>query len=387
MAKKVNYSKNGQDYFRVTASVGRDINGKLIRKEFYGKNKKDAEEKRDEYINNIKNGLNLNFDKVYFGDLMHTWLFEVTKVKVKPSSFERYESIFRNYVQGSILYNIKINNIKQLEIQRYYNDLYKNGKSSNTIKFLNKLLKSFFSYAVEEGYIMKNPCNSKLIIPGFENNIKREVEIFNEDEINVLKKALQGHRLKCLILLALGTGLRQGELLALTWDDIDFNNREIKVEKTIKRVKIFNTDGNSEGHKILIQSPKSQTSNRIVPIPSDLIKIIKSHKLRQDEGKLKAGDSYKNNNLIFATATGNPISAKNLFMSYKNLLIKAKIEHKKFHALRHTYATKLFEVNVPLKTVQTLLGHSDISITADIYTHVMPKEKITAVEKLNSLFK
>ncbi|WP_315675194.1 tyrosine-type recombinase/integrase [Clostridium sp. 19966] len=85
-------------------------------------------------------------------------------------------------------------------------------------------------------------------------------------------------------------------------------------------------------------------------------------------------------NLVFATAIGNPICSKNLFSSYKNLLIKANIPHKKFHALRHTFATQLFENKVPLKTVQTLLGHSDISITADIYTHVMPKQRIEAVE-------
>ncbi|WP_041710846.1 hypothetical protein [Clostridium pasteurianum] len=118
---------------------------------------------------------------------------------------------------------------------------------------------------------------------------------------------------------------------------------KLKLKKTIKRIKIFNDDGNSDGHKILIQTPKSKTSNRIVPIPSNLIKIIKSHKLKQDEEKLKAGDSYKNNNLIFATATGNPISSKNLFMRYKNLLIKAEIEHKKF----------LFKFNNPIYQLYT----------------------------------
>ncbi len=91
-------------------------------------------------------------------------------------------------------------------------------------------------------------------------------------------------------------------------------------------------------------------------------------------------------NYVFPTITGNPINTKNLFKSYSALLRKAKINHKKFHTLRHTYATKLFEAEIPLKTVQTLLGHSDISITADIYTHVMPKQKTIAVEKLNSLF-
>ncbi|OAA91290.1 tyrosine-type recombinase/integrase [Clostridium ljungdahlii] len=100
---------------------------------------------------------------------------------------------------------------------------------------------------------------------------------------------------------------------------------------------------------------------------------------------MKAGNSYEDNNLVFATALGKPTDAKNLFGSYKNLLAKAKIEHKKFHCLRYTCATKLFGAGTPLKTVQALLGHSNIETTADIYTHVMPKQKINAAEKLNDI--
>ncbi|WP_279233035.1 tyrosine-type recombinase/integrase [Fonticella tunisiensis] len=92
------------------------------------------------------------------------------------------------------------------------------------------------------------------------------------------------------------------------------------------------------------------------------------------------------NDYVFTTNLGKNIDARNLLRSYERVLKKANIPYRKFHNLRHTYATKLFEAGVPLKTVSELLGHSNISITANIYTHVMPKEKITAAEKLNSLF-
>ncbi|WP_278246129.1 site-specific integrase [Clostridium tyrobutyricum] len=199
-----------------------------------------------------------------------------------------------------------------------------------------------------------------------------------------LEKVLRTSRLKCLILTALTTGLRQGELLALTWDDIDLDKGEISVNKSIKRVNIIKSNDSKE-NKILIQPPKTINSNRVVPIPSELIPILKQHHLKQKLEKIKAGEEYKDNNFVFPTALGKPIDAKNLFRSYKNLLIKAGIEHKKFHCLRHTYATKLFEAGTPPKTVQALLGHSNIKTTADIYTHVMPKQKINAVEKLNNI--
>jgi integrase len=386
MAVKTNYAKGGNEYYRVTATVGRDSNGKPIRKEFYGKGKKDAEAKRDEYLNGIKNGLNINYKNATFGELMHSWLFEIERIKVKASSFEKYEGIFRNYIVKSDIYGMKLSDIKTLQIQRYYNTLYENGKSSNIVENLHKLIRAFFTYAVNEGYILKNPCTGgKVIIPKDDSPEETEVEVFTDEEIMTLRKALEGHGLEYLILMALGTGLRQGELLALKWDDIDFENKEVTVNKAIKTVKVISADGTGK-RKVLENSTKSKTSNRQVPIPSNLIDLLKKHKELQDQHIEEIGDLYNDKQYVFANASGNPLLARNIFRSYKNILINAGIPHKKFHALRHTYATKLFEKKESLKTVQTLLGHSDISITANIYTHVMPKEKISAAEKLNYLF-
>jgi integrase len=386
VARKTNVTKNGTEYYRVTATVGRDSNGKPIRKEFYGSGKKEAEAKRDEYLNGIKNGLNINYKNATFGELMHSWLFEITRIKVKASSFERYEGIYRNYIVNSDIYGMKLSDLKTLQIQRYYNELYENGKSSSIIENLNKLIRTFFTYAVNEGYVLRNPCTGgKVIIPKEDTPEDAEIEIYTDEEIDLLKKALEGHGLKYLILTALGTGLRQGELLALKWDDIDFDKNQVKVTKTLKKVKVISADGSGK-RELLENSPKSKTSNRIVPLPSKLAELLKEHKELQEMHKNAIGDSYKDKEYVFTTEFGSPLLVKNLFNSYKKLLIKAGIPHKKFHSLRHTYATKLFERKENLKTVQTLLGHSDISITANIYTHVMPKEKITAAEKLNDLF-
>jgi len=176
--------------------------------------------------------------------------------------------------------------------------------------------------------------------------------------------------------------------LGLKWPDIDFENKELYVKRSIKQVAIISADGQRE-YKTIEQIPKTKNSMRTVPIPTTLIPVLKEHRNRQKEEKLKAGEAYLNDlesGYVFTTESGNTIDARNLQRTYKRLLEKADIPYKKFHAIRHTFATKLFERGIPLKTISELLGHSDISVTADIYTHVMPKEKTNAVEKLNDLF-
>ncbi|APM37312.1 tyrosine-type recombinase/integrase [Clostridium kluyveri] len=384
MARKTNTKINGSEYYRVTAVVGRDGNGKVIRKQFYGKTKKEAEDKKDEYLNGIKNGLAVNFQDVGFGNLMHLWLFEVMKDQLKPSTFERYEGIYRNYIKNNNIYGVKICNLQSIQLQRYYNKLYKSGKSSNVIKNLNKLLREFLNYAVDEGYIAKNPCY-RLSIPGKKDVQKREIQVFTDDEIIKFKDSLNNNRLKALFLLDLGTGLRQGELLALKWYNIDMDKMELHVKTSLKKVSMIESD-NVRTYKTIEQTPKSQSSIRTVPIPSKLIPALKRHKIQQKEEKLLAGDSYIDNNYVFATSTGGTIDSRNLIRAYSRALKKANIPYRNFHCLRHTYATKLFERNNRLETVQRLLGHSRSSITADIYTHVMPKQKMDTVETLNDLF-
>lgn len=387
MAVKTNYSKNGINYFRVSAVLGTDSKGKRIVKEFYGKSKAEAEAKKREYLEGIKNGLNIDTKRVTFGELMHTWLFETIRVSdnIKPTTFQKYEGLYRLYVKDSPLYSIKLADLKAIQIQRYYNSLSENGKSRNLIENLNKLIKQFLNYGVDEGYLNQNPClGKKIVIPGVRKP-KGEVEHFTDEEVSILISNLKGDRYRELILLALGTGLRRGELLALTWSDIDFKNNIIKVNKSLAKAYIISADGSKE-RKQIIQVPKTKRSIREVPFPTNLVTVLKDIQKKQKRDKLKCGESYEVSNYVFTTSSGTLIDVTNLSHAWQKILKRAELPHKKFHALRHTYATKLFEKEVPLKTVSELLGHSSTEMTSNTYTHVIPKQKETAVEKLNYMF-
>ena len=200
--------------------------------------------------------------------------------------------------------------------------------------------------------------------------------------------------LEMLFITALNTGMRQGELFALTWDDINFDNNYININKTYK----YTTDVSREGRKHtrgIIQTPKTKNSIRRVSIPSALSEQLKQYKLKQAEHRLALANLYYDNNLVFCTVYGKYLDSSNVRKKFNKVIDTININEtdktkliapRKFHDLRHTYATRLFELGEKAKTVQELLGHSNVSITLDIYTHVLEDMKLNAVSKLNDLY-
>jgi len=386
MANKTNYIMNGKEYFRISASFGRDANGKLIRKYFYGKNEKDAKKKVEEYKDSLKLGLIID-KNAFLGATMNTWLFEVINIsnKVKPTTFERYEGIYRNYIKKSPIAPLLLKDIKSMQIQKYYNKLSKDGKTTSQIFNLNKLLKHFFTYAVNEGYLLKNPCVGQIVIPGEVEAKKEEVEVFTDDELKAILSHPKGSAIKDIATVCIATGMRRGECLGLKYSDLDYETMEININRTVSTVAIIEED--SRVNETIVQIPKTKGSIRSIPLPIDLKILFEKNKIKQNENKLKAGASYnkESDGFIFLTENGNLINSSNLSRSWKRYLKKVNVRYIKFHALRHTYATMQFEAGLPLKTVSILLGHSSTEITSNTYTHVLKKEKEKSIDILSVL--
>ena len=383
MATKTNTTINGKKYFRVSASFGTNADGKLIRKYFYGKSEKEARKKMEEYKLSLREGLALDSD-VRLGVSMKIWLFEYVRNSVKASAFDRYECTFRNYIENAPFTSKYIKDIKGLEIQRYYNDMFKNGKTTSTIKRVNKLLKRFFKYGIAEGLLIRNPCDN-IKIPCNKQSEQKEVEVFSKEELKIMMNLDYPYQIKDIALTSLATGMRQGEVLGLKWDVIDFENKEINIQRTVS---CYTEIINGERKTIKkIQSPKTKNSIRKIPLPTSLIPILQKIKNRQKINKIRYGADYNitNEGFIFLTYDGNILHKSNVNNAWATFLKRCNIPHKKFHTLRHTYATLQFENNIPLKTVSNLLGHSSINITADIYTHVLKKEKEKATDILTVL--
>ena len=383
---KTTYSKklkNGKEYyfFRLrhkNLSKPKDI---------YAPTVKELDKKIKAIIYNLDNDISEN--KECFSAFFKTWLFNVHCLNKKPSTIERYEGIYRNYIKDEKAFtNLKVKDLNANAIQEYYSLLIKRGKSVSIITHLHKLIAPCIRYAYNNNLILKD-FSKALVIPKESEKSKltkeKRVNPFTLGEQKQFIAAIKGNDLEVLLLTALNTGMRKGELLALTWKDIDFTNKVIKVNKSVKRVAIFDDELNKKYKKIL-QTPKTENSNRIVPIPNVLIDYLKTHEIRYKESKLKAGNLFVDNKLVFSNNFGEYLNGDYVLAKYKDILKNNGLKDKSFHDLRHTYATRLFELGEAPKTVQSLLGHSNVSITLDTYTHVLDSMKETAVSKLNDLY-
>lgn len=379
-------AKGSFEYFRVRTLIGYDSKGSPIYKNFYGSSKSDAEKKKNDYLGDLLNGLNPDLASQSISQAMYTWLWDIEKYSgIKSSSFERYESIFRNYVKDSRLGLLVVSEIKKLPVQKYYNSLVDAGKSESQVKNLHKLLNKFFRYAETEGYIIKNPLVGLKLPKSNEEDLEEDdkvVETFTNEEVNKILECIGNVKLRYIIMFALLTGCRQGEVLALK--KLDIRGDVVKINKSVRNVKIFDDEETFE-HELKVTKPKTRSSNREVPITNKLqTELKKLYKLNAEE-RLKLGPAYTKNDLLFPSSTGTHIDAKNLRRSWERALINAGVPHKKFHALRHTYATKLFENGTSILTVSRLLGHGSTR-TTEIYTHVLEDVKAKEVECLDAIF-
>lgn len=363
--------------YKVYLDIGKDSDGKRVRKQFYGKTKEEAETKRELYLKQLDHG-----NKKYFAETFKKWLYEVVKYRVKPSSFDKYEGIFRNYFEKCPFYLTPIGNIKPIDVQSYYNSIFISGKSSNAIKNANKLLKQFFNYCVDNDYITKNPVSGKKVfIPIGDNNVlRKDIEIFTDNEIRKMIFQDEESFIKYAALISYATGMRRGEILGLKESDIDYKNKVININRTVVTAYMVDSKGN-RSKKTYISIPKTFNSIRTIPLPIGLINTLESAiALRKT---MNSKEEYKD--MIFISKQGNLIEASNFIRSWENFLKRCGVEYKKFHALRHTYATKQFRAGIPILTISKLLGHSDIEITMNIYTHISIEDKNKSLDTLQEL--
>jgi integrase len=233
---------------------------------------------------------------------------------------------------------------------------------------LHKALKA----AVADGLIPRNAA-AGLKLPRI---TREEIDPLTEEEARRLLETVRGARLEALYVLALSTGMRLGELLALKWEDVDLEGGRLRVRRTLTHA----------GKAFVLGEPKTKNSRRTIRLTKGAISALKAHLSRQLEEMERMGSVYQPGGLIFATEGGTIVNPSNLRnRSFKPLLKRADLQPIRFHDLRHTCATLLLSKSVNPKVVSEMLGHASISITLDIYSHLLPDMQEKAVEALEEM--
>ncbi|HEY5477693.1 MAG TPA: site-specific integrase, partial [Tepidiformaceae bacterium] len=202
---------------------------------------------------------------------------------------------------------------------------------------------------------------------------RKEIEPLTPEEASRLIEGMRADRFEVLYLAALSTGLRQGELLGLRWSDIDLEAGRLSVRQARQRVK----------NAPQFAEPKTQRSRRTIALPRATARALQAHRVSQLQGRLVQGAKWEDNDLVFCTALGRPLDASNVTHGFQRLLARLDIRRVRFHDLRHTCATFLLSQGVDLRTIMEVLGHSQIGLTANTYSHVMDRLKGDAADKMD----
>ena len=372
-------------------SLGYDENGKQKRKAIYGKTKIEVSKKLAELTNRISSD---NYDYVKdntLSTIMKEWLMVFKKSQVTPRTFENNITKFKKHIEPKIG-GMKLDEISSLTIQKMLNEMQDEDLSLDYIKKTKHLLRQFFEYAVENKFILDNPIN-KVKVKSQEHKIynKTEYKAIPIEKRDEFIKSLNEHSfLKPLCFVMMFAGLRTGETLALQWKDVDFENKNIKVERAITIVPKFDSNGKVISRKTVIGDTKTICSKRVVPMPDILVNALKEYyKLQQEKSSQYNFDFVDKESFVFCNNDGEIRSyggTKKIFYTFLKSHNLNKY-HIHFHTLRHTFSNTLFEADQNPKVIQSLLGHKDVKTTITTYNSVDKSYFDKATKVFNEQYK
>ncbi len=341
----------------------------------YGKTKGEVKEKLNEITNEIQNNVFVVESKQTLANWLDVWQ-ETYLEDVKKSSQDRYKSIIKNHIIPA-LGEIVLSSLKTVTIQKFLNDM-KNKKilSEKSVKNIRLVLHKALDSAVENEMIRTNPC-TKAKVPSYEEP-PVEMRPLKDKEVSEFLKAIEGNPFERLYYVALFTGMRESEIIGLSWDCVDFGTSKIHLYRQLKRAR--------GGDNTYSFSSLKNKQSRTFTAPLNVMAMLQKVKRQQSEWRLKAGTAWNNeDNLVFTNELGGHVHTKTVYRQFKRIVADIGLPQVRFHDLRHTYATLALQQGVDAKTVSSNLGHSTVAFTLDKYGHVSEVMQKNGAEKMQRL--
>lgn len=363
--------KKGRCYYLVISK--KDNNGKYrtdwINTHCEGKT--DAEKEKRKILNQMENNLFLKYEKITFSDFIENWLENEMKIKIEETTYHSYRNIIINHIKPHFK-DLLLQKLQPINLQEYYNKLIKQGFSANTVHRHHANIHKALKFALKMGMVARNVSDA-VELP---KRVRFKPSTYNKEQFDKLFDAIKGTYIETPILISAYMGLRRGEVLGLQWKNVNLENSVMQIK--VSRTRISKDE--------IIKGTKNSSSERELYIPQEILKHLKELKGRQIENKELFGTGYYDNDYVCCRVDGSPLGISYVTQKLRSILKNNNLKPIRFHDVRHSYATILYENGVSLKDLSDQLGHCNINITADTYTHPTMETKKRTANKANEIF-
>jgi len=360
-------TKRGNSWSAIVDLPADPVSGKRRQKRITARTKKEIEAKVAEIIQKSQAGF-IDAGKLTVREFFARWL-ETTAPTLRPVTQRRYHDLVRLHIVGGIG-NLLLSKLTVADVQRLYGDRLQR-LSPTTVRYIHAVLHHALDDAVKWGLLARNVIDA--VEPP--KKARNEMHVWNVEQVARVLRAAADDPLEALWRLAIYTGMRRGELLALKWSDLELENAALSIQRSLSRGQ---TSRLEEGE------PKSQSGRRRITLSPSVVESLKRHRIRQLEHRLAAGDVYEDRGYVFANDTGGYLHTNSLYRRFRDLVARAGVPSIRFHDLRHTSATLLLAEGVHGKIVQERLGHANIAMTLDLYSHVTADMQRQAADLLEA---
>jgi integrase len=340
------------------------------RKSFYAKTRREVQLRLVKAQNDTQSGLTVVGEKQTVAQFLDRWLTESVKATVRPRTYSSYSDLVRLHIKP-VLGKTSIARLTPQQIQGLLNAKLQAGLSTSTVKYIHAVLRRALGQAYRWGIVARNAA--ALVDPPRVRH--EEVSIMDPAQARAFLDAISGHRLEALYSVALAVGLRQGEALGLRWDDVNLESGQLEVRKQLQRL----------DSQYRLVEPKTNKSRRTLDLPGFAVDSLRQHRVHQIEERLAAGGDWEEWGLVFTTRRGTPLDAKNVTHRFQEFLARNNLPRMRFHDLRHACASLLLAQGEQARVVMEILGHSQISMTMNTYSHVIPALRREAARRMDTL--
>ncbi len=345
-------------------------NGKRHRKHFYGATRGEVRDQLTAAMRAHQQGLQIDPQRQTVGQFLERWLSDCVAPSTRPRTLDSYTDTVRLHLVPT-LGKVSLAKLCPQHVQGMINEKLGGGLSPRSVQYMHSVLSRALNRALKWDLVSRNVCT---LVPAPRALLHR-VEPLSPEDSRRLLDAVKDTENEALYSVAMALGLRKGEALGLRWQDVDLDGRTLTVRHQLQTV-----------HGKKLTEPKSERSRRMLPLPEFAVKALRAHRVRQHQARLVAGSRWRDTGQVFTTSIGTPMDTSRVSKLFRKALKKAGLPHKRFHDLRHTAASLLLAQGVQPRVVMETLGHSQISVTMNTYTHVMPVLLRDAAEKMDAIF-